>query len=476
MNESKLLRLLGKTAPDDWNALSKFLQSPYHNSNKKLTEFHCLLSKFYPNFSDSRLTKEKVFKKLFPKKKMFDQKQFANLMSHFLSKTNAFFTIRQLEKKSILKERLLGEYYEQQGWYPLYKKNTFGVLKTIEQLNNPSSEDYFHDFWLRHRYIFHPETPRISGSHEQYEKTIKSLSNWSVLEILKLACEIKSRATFLSKEIPVPFLPQVKEYAQQLSLPGHTMFLMTLQLLETRDLLFFDEVTIYFFKHLDYIHFSDQLNLYTIFLNFANQTALQGKTSFYKKVFELNKKGLKLELLMEHNQIHSAHFSNIVIVGILVNELSWTKKFIKDYQNILDPEDQFILTKYCEARILAAENNFKKALANLYEIEGLQHDYSFRVRSALIRCLYELFLQKDSYYDTLISRTESFEKHISRDQTWHPQRKKSYINFCRTIHQFLNLQRRPSAKLQASILEDLKTIPLVGRQWFFKKLEQFNHQ
>ncbi len=390
MIQSKLLNIVKTIRKEDWKAFGKFLKSPYHNSNKKVVDLYTLLSKYHPNYKDYRLTGERVFKKLFSKSKPFDQKQLANLMSHFLRQTESFLAIRQLEKKPLQQEILRGEYFEENDEYDFFKKNTLNILDQLESIEHKSSEDFFHHFWIYNRFVYHPKTPKSFGKKDHFQILLEDFSNWYTLENLRLACEAKSRAAFRPGSTPIPFLSPVKTRAAQIDLPPYNIRLMLLQLLEHKNMSDFQKITQYFFSNLNHLSRSDQLHLFNIFLNFANQAALSGEEGYFRKVFDLYKQGLKFKFSIDYEKISSAHFSNIVVTGILVKELKWVKQFIKQYETFVIEEDRFVLVNYCKARILAAEFKFDKAVDILYQIEGLKNVFAFRVRSLLTRCLYEL--------------------------------------------------------------------------------------
>ena len=474
MHKSKLINLLKRIDLNDWNALSSFLKSPYHNSNKKLVDLHGLLSKYHPNFSSPQLSKEKVFYKLFSKEKAFDQKQLANLMSQFLKQTESFFTIRQFEKEEVLKQKLLGEYFAKQNWYDLYKKNNAALLEKIEHVSNKSTEDYFNLFLENLKFYYHPGTVKLTIRNSNLQKAIEALTNLFVIESLRLGCETKSRELFLSDSLEMPLLEESRHFAQQMEKAEAKVHLAFIKLLEESDIDNFESATADYFEYIGDLEHKVQLNLFTILLNFANYRIHKGHDVFYQKLFLLYKKGLDFELLIKNGQIDSTHFSNIVINGLILGELKWVKKFIAKYQAMIKREDRNILVTYCNARILTAENNFDLAIALLNTIEDIQHSYVFRIRSLSLRCLFELYLQKSDYYDLLISKINAFERHIRRDKVWNAQRKQAYINYCRFLERATHLKTQSTQKQRKEINDELQEQPVIAKQWLIEKINQFH--
>lgn len=70
MQKSNLIKILLKLNSSEFKSFGKFVNSPYFNTNKKLSEFYEELKKYYPAFDDLNLTKENIFRKLYGQDKV----------------------------------------------------------------------------------------------------------------------------------------------------------------------------------------------------------------------------------------------------------------------------------------------------------------------------------------------------------------------------------------------------------------------
>ena len=68
MLKSKVIEILRTLSADELKLFREFIRSPYHNKNKNVISLFEIIRKFSPSFNDPNLTKEKVFKKIFPGK------------------------------------------------------------------------------------------------------------------------------------------------------------------------------------------------------------------------------------------------------------------------------------------------------------------------------------------------------------------------------------------------------------------------
>ncbi len=474
MRNTKLILLLQRLTPKDWKAFSKFLKSPYFNSNKKLIELHTVLSKYHPSFSAKSFNKKNIYNKLFPKAKRVDEKQLANLMSQMKKCCEAFFIQERLKEKPRMEKQLLGEYFGERNWYDLFERNTEKLLKEIGEKRFKSAEDYFMTFTVNLSFYHRPETLKFKESPPNLKNAIKALTEFFVLENLKLGCELKTRAYFLSDENEMPLLEEVIQESNSLDFVEVEVYRLFIDLLGNFSEGKYQNTSTIFFQKLTDLRLQDQLNLFTILLNVANRIAIDGDHSFYKKVFELQKRGLENGFFVTNNHMHTNHFSNIVMVGILLGHTNWVRSFVEENKKSLKAIDQKVIVKYCLSRVEFEEEDYDKAFRYLSEIEEVQHKFSFGIRNLFIRVLYEKFILDDNYYDLLISKIKSFEKFIKRDTIWSKQRKMAHLKFCTFVVRFINIVGSTNTNPQdiQQINDELHKQPVIAKDWLIKKWDE----
>src|ERR1044072_8248841 len=65
MKNTKLHELLINLTPNEFNSLGKFIASPYHNTNEKITSLYNYLSGFSPDYNNEKLNKQNIFKQIY---------------------------------------------------------------------------------------------------------------------------------------------------------------------------------------------------------------------------------------------------------------------------------------------------------------------------------------------------------------------------------------------------------------------------
>src|SRR5437870_5390578 len=72
MIRSKVIDVLKIFTTEELKRFKLFLNSPFHNTNKKVIQLYELVRKYSPEFNNEKLKKEYLFKKLYPDKQYND--------------------------------------------------------------------------------------------------------------------------------------------------------------------------------------------------------------------------------------------------------------------------------------------------------------------------------------------------------------------------------------------------------------------
>lgn len=125
MQQSKLIRQLKILSPAELKRLFQFLKSPFYNANPAMVKLYLLLRAHYPEFDSKVLSKEKVFRKLFPDR-TYDHQKLLNLMSDFMAILEQYLIVLQLEKDELeQKKLLLQSYLERPDCYEIFEKKVW---------------------------------------------------------------------------------------------------------------------------------------------------------------------------------------------------------------------------------------------------------------------------------------------------------------------------------------------------------------
>ena len=92
------VKILKKFSPDEIKEFEKLLNSPLHNNHLTLVKLFGELKKYYPKFSDRKITKEFLFG-IVNKGKSYDDKLFRKYLSRLNKLAEEYLTLCRCVRK-----------------------------------------------------------------------------------------------------------------------------------------------------------------------------------------------------------------------------------------------------------------------------------------------------------------------------------------------------------------------------------------
>ena len=93
MFKSKFIDLLATFTHDEIKEFERFIDSPFFNRDKTISHSYKFFKKFYPEFNNSKFTKENFFKSLYPGKP-YNDSRVRNILSDLLKHGQDYITIK----------------------------------------------------------------------------------------------------------------------------------------------------------------------------------------------------------------------------------------------------------------------------------------------------------------------------------------------------------------------------------------------
>ena len=98
MKKSKVIQFLSAMDQGEFQRLDKYIHSPYFNSHKDTTRLFEYLKKHYPEFKATKVEKQVVFSKLFPKEP-FDKDKLHHLNSYLYKQILGFLRQESMQQE-----------------------------------------------------------------------------------------------------------------------------------------------------------------------------------------------------------------------------------------------------------------------------------------------------------------------------------------------------------------------------------------
>src|SRR4030095_1171912 len=100
MKDTKIIKFLSLFTKEEFKKFGLFVSSPYFNRLNNVTRLYAILKKYHPDFKSKSLTKENIYKKIFPGQK-YDDVKIRALFSYLLALAEKFIASQVLHADEI---------------------------------------------------------------------------------------------------------------------------------------------------------------------------------------------------------------------------------------------------------------------------------------------------------------------------------------------------------------------------------------
>lgn len=178
---------------------------------------------------------------------------------------------------------------------------------------------------------------------------------------------------------------------------------------------------------------SERKDLYLFALNYCIRRHNRGEIDYTLEAWNLYRYALAEKLLLDKGQMSRFTFSNIVGIGIKVDELKWVEQFIRANNKLVDPVYQKSNLNLNLARLAFAQRQFSEALPMLQQVDRTDQLNNLICRSLLIK----IFMETNNI-DSLYAQLDGLDQFLRRRDVSDFHRK-NYGQFTKYIRRYLSL-------------------------------------
>ncbi len=475
MKGKKLIQLLQSLREEEFKRLQSFIQSPFHNSNKRLLKVYRLLKLHFPDFQSKQLEEKRLFSQLFPGDQ-FDDYKLRRLFSQFTKLVEQYLTHLELEEQDFIASKLYVKALSRRDTYPQFVKEIKGLKESLISQAFRDEENYFECIQLDYLYFNHPLTEKYTLKDDSLDRMYQELDFFYVLAKYKYGIGLKNRDRILRKKSATSLPPLLVEAAGQATITDHpllSLYQLVWALFESPNDSSFYDLKKAFFPEIAALRRDDQRNIFLSGLNYTNRQINKGVHPFYQESLEWYKLGLKHDLIIENGNMTGVAFNNICLLGCIVQDFDWTRQFIEHYQIYLDPSIKEDAMTANMGVLYFHQGDFKNTISTLYN-HSFSKVYQLRTRLIIARAAFEQLLLKQDVYDFLISQIEAFEKFIARDRLYATQRIDGQLNTVDLIKTCAKKMRQGVAKkdLAAWMRQEIqKDKEFAASNWLKEKMQ-----
>lgn len=444
MQDSKIIQLLKALDTSEMRLFNKYLRSPFFNYSEPILQLYEHLRKYHPTFSSPALERQRVYQKIFPDQK-FKDKKFRNLLHEFLNHIEQFMVQLQLREDDYMSRKLLMEAQGRRDLYPFFVRKNQDLIRELSEQKRRELSTYRELTDLFEQFYFHPSTDKVAHGGVALKAILKNLDNYYKADKLRLANEVSARGKIVQQELSIALLDPILKDVHQ---GGHDGLLVSFyaalyELNQTGEERLFRQLKQQLLDHAETLSFSDRQGGLLQLLNYAIRRGNRGEALYLREAFDLYWYGLEEKLLFENGKLTDATFTNIAFLGGKIGALDEVAIFIRDNVQFLEEHIRTDAESLALAFLYFNRKEYEKVDDLIGNTTFTSTFYRLRARSILIRALFELFLEDESYYDLMMARMSAFEKFLRRKEISDIQRD-PYLGLLKFIKKMANLIVRRS--------------------------------
>ena len=472
MYKSKLLDLLRSMSEDERSLLAPYLE--YQAALGRVSEAAILLYDYVQRHFDNENTlhKEKVWHALFGDKAPVRDAHLRKIM-HELNRASVDFLIAEnLTKKEQLQRQVALELSWPRGLTKHYR--------TLER----QTQDYFDNEALRDEQYHLEQAQYYDLAYRRAESGTKRaqlanllrqkdhhLDAYYFIQKLRNYCNSISNRVFFSLEgdelaLPNGFLGQVAASRQAKEI-GVRMYLSVARMLENPgEAHWFQELKQLLKEASHHFSLNEQDNLYIFLKNYCIGYQInQGNSQYFQELFELSRTLLDKGITQRNGVITPQAYKNLITVGLHVQAFDWTEQFIRDFTDLLPPEERYNALNYNLAKVFFAQGDYNRVIEQLREVAYANHTYALGSKLMLLKTYYEL--GEDRALDSLI---DSFRIYLRRNRAISREVRQQYQNLLRFVRKLFYLPPQ-SSEVQVKLRKEVEACePLADKAWILSKV------
>ncbi|MFN8284118.1 MAG: hypothetical protein U0U67_12940 [Chitinophagales bacterium] len=458
MINSKLTEILKTFSPQEIEDLIVFTAKQSDKKNTLPQKLLLLLRKYYPEFDNRNLIKEKVYNKIFSDKK-YDKNKLLKLMS-VLTKIIEDYIVHARRKANIADEKMQLLFYYHEKHLDKYFNATSKELENI--INDLPFGSYQNQMKYRYRELLSEHQVNLNvrgGSYYYYRYVYNELYEFIEAEQLKW------------ENISLIDRINVEETPRQNG-PFFVILKLINQLFKTEDERYFYDAMAMSKNMLHRFEKNEINEILTSLLNFAILKVNSGFLAYNEQLYQIYNLLIEAGLILNDNKMRPAVYKNYIHLCTKLNKFKEAKSFLEKYKSFLPDDMKEEIYNFNKAYILFEEADYDKALKILLNMKINDVYYELNQRRIIVKAYYELFKNDSSYFDLFQSSMNASKKFLYMQKNI----PKIYIDCSKNFFRFLQkIEANANADkpgIEKIIKEIDSTANLYERNWLLNKLKE----
>lgn len=466
--DARLLKLFKKLPPADQRRLNEWTQCPLFN---KRTEVAALCTYLTANAARPEALKaERLHEAAFPGQP-YQAARLRHTISYLLQATRGYLAWAEWSAAASDQSPWLLQALRKRGMEFLFTQEEDRAFKTLEA--EPLRDASFH--YRRYR-LLQEKLEMSSRSERSARLSLQplpdALTAFYLSDMLRLACVALTHQAVAGQAYRFALLDALLDATDQENLLSESsveVYFHAYQMLKNKEAdgtSHFQRLKELLSEHADIFAPAEMRGLYLLAINGCIRRMNAGQRIYIREAFELYRAALTRGFLLEDGWISGFTYKNIIRIGAVLGEESWTTDFLEQYRQALHPRDRDNLYKYNLAYLHLQRQDYARAMPLLQQIDFADALNHLEARRMLLRSYFEL--QEWQALDSLLT---SFGAYLRRQKGlgYHRTINEKLLYFVRKLVELPVKNPNSRSALRAEIEA---TADVAERQWLLERCEK----
>lgn len=402
--DKSLLEILRSFSETEWREFGKFCNSPYHNNGRNFTPLLKILGRFRPEFDSTKLSKEYIYRSLYPGRS-FKLGAVNSMLSRLNLLTESFLVQCGLrENRYMTRERLL---LNQLSSRRLTRRSEKLISMAESEMLSEKLNPFDYSSWKD----MYAEISSFYSVNNERKKHFESISKCLKQIIYSFLSEVTYfRAAEISAQGPVISARQDTFSAQCVKLIPLEMILKEVEKEDTQNFRFLriyqllliafecaDLPENYFrykkavYDDMDKMSDSMKRFLLNTLSVLSNYYLVAGNSGFRRESFEIRKKTVSegVFAFSESGYPKISEFRSAFIDALNQKEIDWAEEFCNKFIDTIHPEQRDELRYYYSSRLCYERGRLDEALKLASRVNINQTAFKLDMKNLLAKIYYD---------------------------------------------------------------------------------------
>ncbi|RMG83800.1 MAG: hypothetical protein D6714_09160 [Bacteroidetes bacterium] len=460
MNQSKLVKMLKLLDSDEIKAFRRHLQTPVFHSGTTLLKLLDVLKPHHRSeLKNPGLTKERVYKKVFPGKP-FNPGKLKRHMSELTRELVHFMALLELQKDEVTEAQLAGRFFKRKNARTFFHKSIENRLKFLENQPQTNQEKNYEYLSALFDLSYRSDKTGYGSDNEVFEKMAFHLDIFYAKARLFMFMEALNKKRIQGEEVEISLLGKILDYIKsRYSEPTTLLFSSVIELMQERG--DFQNTKNRFLRQLKALDPEIARDILTSLRNYCTLAHKKEGGNHLSELARLNEIGLEHGLFIQGGYLPDHRFINIANTFSIVKQFERAEQFIENWQGALDEMKReravFIARQFLrfkKGEYETVHKAFHENPPDLYRFWPIW-------RNMDIACLYEL---GEEYIQLLHNKLKSYTVYFRQKKKISEENRISNLNFAKFTHRLL------TGTAPEKAIRDIQNTRYVAfRDWLIEK-------